>query len=111
MRVAWQAGVLKALEEAGLTFFHGDGTSGGTMNLAMLFSGLSPDEMCRRWRSLDVKDFVSLLPLRDYLKGLHVPALGDADGIVDKVFPHLGIDPARSDRRWSLKRLRPEMVL
>ncbi|MGH8322100.1 MAG: patatin-like phospholipase family protein, partial [Gammaproteobacteria bacterium] len=88
-------GVLKALEEAGVTFFHGDGTSGGTMNMAMLFSGLSPEEMCRRWRSLDAKDFVSLLPLRDYLKGLNVPALGDADGIVKKVFPHLGIDPVR----------------
>lgn len=95
MRVAWQAGVLKAMEEGGLKFFHGDGTSGGTINLAMLFSGLSPEEMCQRWRSLDVKDFVSLLPLRDYLRGLNLPALGDADGIVKKVFPHLGIDPAR----------------
>jgi len=95
MRVAYQAGVLKALQQAGLTFFHGDGTSGGIMNLAMLLSGLTPDEMCRRWRTLDVKDFASLLPLRDYLKGLRTPALGDADGIVRKVFPHLGIDPAR----------------
>ncbi len=95
MRVAWQAGVLKALHEAGLRFFHADGTSGGTMNLAMILSGLTPDEMCRRWRSLPVRDFVSLLPLRDYLKGMRVPALGDADGIVQKVFPHLGIDPAR----------------
>ena len=95
MRVAYQAGVLKALQQAGLSFFHGDGTSGGTMNLAMLLSGLTPDEMCQRWRSLKVRDFASLLPLRDYLKGLRVPALGDADGIVQKVFPHLGIDPAR----------------
>ncbi|MDB5813010.1 MAG: hypothetical protein JWN23_127 [Rhodocyclales bacterium] len=95
MRVAWQAGVLKALYEAGLRFQHGDGTSGGTMNLGMLLSGLTPDEMCERWRSLDVKDFVSLLPLRDYLKGLDAKAMGSADGIVEKVFPHLGIDPAR----------------
>jgi len=95
MRVAYQAGVLKALQLAGLTFCHGDGTSGGIMNLAMLLSGLTPDDMCRRWRTLDVKDFASLLPLREYLKGLRSPALGDADGIVRKVFPHLGIDPAR----------------
>ena len=95
MRVAYQAGVLKALQEAGLRFFHGDGTSGGTMNLAMILSGLTPDEMCRRWRTLHVRDFASLLPLRDYGKGMRVPALGDADGIVQKVFPHLGIDPAR----------------
>jgi predicted acylesterase/phospholipase RssA len=95
MRVAYQAGVLKAMHEAGLTFAHGDGTSGGTINLAMMLSGLTPDEMCERWRTLRVHDFVSLLPLRDYLAGLHVRALGGADGIVDKVFPHLGIDPAR----------------
>lgn len=95
MRVAYQAGVLKALEQGGLRFFHADGTSGGVINLAMLFSGLSPDEMCERWRTLQVHDFASLLPLRDYFKGLRAPALGDADGIVRKVFPHLGIDPAR----------------
>src|SRR5262245_13838004 len=95
MRVAYQAGVLKALQQAGLRFFHADGTSGGIINLAMLLSGLSPDEMCERWRTLHVQDFASLLPLRDYLKGLRTPALGDADGIVRKVFPHLGIDPAR----------------
>lgn len=95
MRVAWQAGVLKAFDEAGLRFHHGDGCSGGTINLAMLMSGLTPDEMCARWRSLNVREFVSLLPMRHYLKGLHAPALGDADGIVGKVFPHLGIDVAR----------------
>ena len=95
MRVAYQAGVIRALEEAGLSFFHADGTSGGTINLAMLFSGLTPDEMCHRWRTLNVHDFVSLLPLREYLKGLAVPAMGDADGIANKVFPHLGIDVGR----------------
>src|SRR3954454_3747798 len=92
MRGAWQAGVLRALEEAGLAFAHADGTSGGTINLAMLLSGLSPSEMCERWRTLHVRDFVSPLPLRTYLRGPHLPALGDADGIVGKVFPHLGIE-------------------
>ncbi|MFL5403364.1 MAG: patatin-like phospholipase family protein, partial [Gemmatimonadales bacterium] len=95
MRVAYQAGVIRALFESGLTFAHADGTSGGTINLAMLFSGLSAEEMCRRWRTLNVRDFVSLLPLREYFKGLAVPAMGDADGIVRKVFPHLGIDVGR----------------
>ena len=42
IRVAYQAGVLVALEEAGLRFQHADGTSGGTFNLAMLLSGLTP---------------------------------------------------------------------
>ena len=47
MRVAYQAGVFKALGEFGLRFAHGDGTSGGTMNLAMMLSGLSPDDDVR----------------------------------------------------------------
>jgi hypothetical protein len=95
MRVAYQAGVLQALAEAGLCFHHADGTSGGTMNLAMLFSGLSPPEMIDRWRSLDPKDFAGFMPLADYLRGPNLPAMGSADGVVNKVFPHLGIDVAR----------------
>ncbi len=92
MRVAYQAGVLRALEEAGLKFFHADGTSGGTINLAMLLSGLTSQEMCARWRSLNVKDFVSFLSPLQYLKALDLMAMGDASGLRDKVFPHLGID-------------------
>ncbi len=95
MRVAYQAGVIRALSEAGLCFAHGDGTSGGTMNLAMLLSGLSPEEMCDRWRTLQIKDFVSLMPLDQYLKAGDIAAMGDADGITGKVFPHLGIDVAK----------------
>ena len=92
MRVAYQAGVLRALSEAGLTFGHADGTSGGTMNLAMLLSGLSPVEMCDRWRTLDVKQFASLMPIEDYLKAWDMRAMGDARGIIQDVFPHLGIN-------------------
>jgi predicted acylesterase/phospholipase RssA len=93
MRVAYQAGVVRALLEAGLRFDHADGTSGGTMNLAMLLSGLSAEEMCERWRTLDAKDFAGLLPLRMYARGpAALPALGGAEGVVKRVFPHLGID-------------------
>ena len=92
MRVAYQAGAIRALFEAGLCFSHADGTSGGTMNLAMLFSGHSPVEMCNRWSTLNVREFVSYMPLQEYLKGSAAVAMGDADGIVGKVFPHLGID-------------------
>ncbi|WP_164017482.1 patatin-like phospholipase family protein [Pyxidicoccus trucidator] len=94
MRVAWQAGALRALEDAGLTFQHGDGTSGGIINLAMLLSGLSPKEMCDRWRTLRVKDFVSFVSPEQYLRAWKMEAMGDADGIVQRVFPHLGIDVA-----------------
>lgn len=92
MRVAYQAGVLLALDEAGLRFDHADGTSGGTINLAMILSGLSPREMVARWESLSVSHFVSFLPLRKYLSDEGLESLGDARGIVDHVFPHLGID-------------------
>jgi predicted acylesterase/phospholipase RssA len=92
MRVAYQAGVIRALMEKDLCFHHADGTSGGTMNLAMLLSGLSPSEMCERWRTLDVSEFVSMLPFEEYLRFHKAKAFGDTDGIRDKVFPHLGID-------------------
>ncbi|RYZ38925.1 MAG: patatin-like phospholipase family protein [Myxococcaceae bacterium] len=92
MRVAWQAGVLRALMDAGLGFAHADGTSGGIITLAMWLSGQSPAEMCERWRTLRVKDFVSLLPLDAYARPWKLDALGDADGIIERVFPHLGID-------------------
>jgi predicted acylesterase/phospholipase RssA len=95
MRVAYQAGVLLALEEEGLTFFHADGTSGGTINLAMLLSGLSPAEMCERWRTLNVHDFVSFLRLKRYLRGFAWPSFGGATGLKGKVYPHLGVDVAR----------------
>ena len=95
MRVAYQAGVLRALEEDGLLFVHADGTSGGTINLAMLFSGLSPAEMVERWRTLRMRDFVSFLPLSRYLRSPNLMALGDADGLVGRVYPHLGIDVSR----------------
>ncbi|HIK03885.1 MAG TPA: patatin-like phospholipase family protein [Trichormus sp. M33_DOE_039] len=92
MRVAYQAGAIRALLESGLCFNHADGTSGGTMNLAMLLSGLSPIEMCDRWRTLNVKDFVSFIPPEKYLKAWDLLSMGDADGIIERVFPHLGID-------------------
>lgn len=95
IRVAYQGGVMQALHEAGLRFAHADGASGGILNLAMLCSGLSPEEICRRWRTLDPKDSISLLPLRHYLRPHALPAMGDAGGLVDKVFPCLGIDVAR----------------
>ena len=95
MRVAYQAGVLVALERAGLGFAHADGTSGGTMNLAMLLSGLTPAEMCERWRTLDLHAFASLWPLRVLLRGPPYPALGSSEGIRSRVYPHLGVDAAK----------------
>ncbi len=92
MRVAYQAGVLRALAERGIEFDHVDGASGGTINLAMLLSGLAPEEMCGRWQTLDPGAFVSLPPLRELVRVTDTAGWGDADGIRDRVFPHLGID-------------------
>lgn len=92
MRVAYQAGVLRALEDEEIAYSHVDGTSGGTINLAMLLSGQSPREMCERWRNLNVHDFVHLAPPREYLKAFGPRALGSAEGLRQRVFPALGID-------------------
>jgi hypothetical protein len=93
MRVAYQAGVLAALERAGLRFHHVDGSSGGTMNLSMLLCGQDSDEIGQRWRELRQRDFAAPLPWRDYLGTLRWPALSGAQGVREKVFPQLGIDP------------------
>ncbi len=92
MRVAYQAGVVKALFDAGLRFSYADGASGGTMNLAALLSGVSPDDLCRRWRTLPTRRFVSLRNPGAYLRFPRTGALGDFDGIEQVIFPHLGID-------------------
>ncbi len=91
-RLSYQAGVLMALAEDSLSFIHFDGTSGGIFNAAMLCSGVGPEEMAMRWRMVNVSDFSSLLPLKSYFSKKTFTALGDADGIVKKVFPCLGID-------------------
>lgn len=93
MRVAYQAGVLAALERAGLRFHHVDGSSGGTMNLSMLLCGQDSGEIGQRWRALRQRHFAALLPWRDYLGTLRWPALSSAQGVREQVFPELGIDP------------------
>jgi predicted acylesterase/phospholipase RssA len=93
MRVAYQAGVLVALDQAGIKFHHVDGTSGGTINLSMVLSGLPVAEICERWRTLNQRGFATPLPLRQYVRSPHWPGLGGGAGLRDQVFPHLGIDP------------------
>ena len=93
MRVAYQAGVLAALEQAGLRFHHVDGSSGGTMNLSMLLCGQDSEEIGQRWRTLRQGHYAAPLPWRDYHGTLRWPALSGAQGVREKVFPQLGIDP------------------
>jgi predicted acylesterase/phospholipase RssA len=92
MRTAYQAGAARALIESGLVFTHMDGTSGGSINMSMLLSGISPSEMSARWSSLPIRDFVSFLPLQEYLSSPQWPAFGSHKGVAEKVLPHLGVD-------------------
>jgi predicted acylesterase/phospholipase RssA len=92
MRVAYQAGVLLALEESDIKFTHVDGTSGGIFNTAMLASGLSAKDIAERWRTLKMKNFVSRRKFNEYLNPLFMEGYADADNIRHKVFPHLGIN-------------------
>jgi predicted acylesterase/phospholipase RssA len=91
-RLSYQAGVIIALEEEGLSFNHFDGTSGGIFNTAMLCSEIEPCDMARRWRKVNVMNFSSLLPFKSYFSKNKFSAIGDADGIINKVYPTLGID-------------------
>jgi len=91
-RLSYQAGVIIALEEEGLSFSHFDGTSGGIFNTAMLSSEIEPRDMATRWRKVNVMNFTSLLPFRSYFSKSKFVAFGNADGIINKVYPTLGID-------------------
>ncbi len=93
VRLAYHAGVLQALEEAGLVFNHVDGTSGGIFGTAMVASGIGPDEAATRWRKLKLRGFLGAIPTPG--KGLGIKVGKGADGIRQAIFPALGIDAAR----------------
>lgn len=82
MRGAYQAGVLAALHEAGVWFAHVDATSAGVMNLAMLLSGLTPEQMCERWRSLSARDWGAPTPALPARLGVDVARVNAATGRV-----------------------------
>lgn len=92
VRLAYHAGVLQALEQAGISFNHVDGTSGGIFGTAMMASGIGPTEAAKRWRNLNLKGFMRILPIKNYLSRHNLAAMGSADGIRKKIFPGLGID-------------------
>ncbi len=92
VRLAYQAGVLKALEEEGLSFSHVDGTSGGIFNAAMMASGLSTGEIGHRWRSLNLLNFMGLNRFGSYFRPSRMTGMASLDGIRKKVFPALGVN-------------------
>jgi len=92
LRLSYAAGVMDEIFSRSLKFHLMDGTSGGSLNLAMLLSGLSTNEICERWRSLNMMDTISFGSLKDCLSDPSFVAAGSAQGFRAKVFPHLGID-------------------
>ncbi|MDN4503993.1 patatin-like phospholipase family protein [Alteromonadaceae bacterium BrNp21-10] len=92
LRLSYVAGVLEVLFEHGLSFQHMDGTSGGSLNLAMLLSGLDAKNISERWRTLNMRDTIAFMPLHQCLSLKNFTAAASADGFRKKVYPHLGID-------------------
>ena len=92
LRLSYAAGAMAEIFAHDLKFQHMDGTSGGSLNLAMLLSGLNIDDICQRWRTLKIRDTLSLLPLKNYIGLNHFVAAGSAQGFRQKVYPHLGIN-------------------
>jgi predicted patatin/cPLA2 family phospholipase len=92
IKVAFQAGVLQVwLDEAGLTFDHADGASGGTFNLAMYCQGMSGAQIADNWRNLSPYLGVDF-NLSEYGKLFYAESLFKLDRYREKVFPGWGLD-------------------
>jgi predicted acylesterase/phospholipase RssA len=95
LKVAFQAGVLQVwLDEAGLTFDHADGASGGCFNLAMYCQGLSGTAIADNWRTLDPFLPVSVNIDEAWRVG-QAASLFTHDNLRARVFPFWGIDWAK----------------
>jgi predicted acylesterase/phospholipase RssA len=92
VKVAFQAGVLQVwLDEAGLTFDHADGASGGVFNLAMYCQQMSGTEIADAWRRTVPVEGVTVnaaqLPRLAWARSLFT-----LDGYRKNVFPVWGLD-------------------
>jgi predicted patatin/cPLA2 family phospholipase len=98
LKVGFQAGVLQVwLDEAGVTFDHADGASGGCFNLAMYCQGQSGTRIADNWRTLD--PFLPVdLNWQSYWRLANAPSLFTYDNFREKVLPFWGIDFAKIRR-------------
>jgi predicted acylesterase/phospholipase RssA len=99
LKVCYQAGVLQVwLDEAGLTFDHADGASGGCLNLAMYCQGMSGRQIADNWRQLD-----PFLPVGVNLTGVYPfsSSMFTYDQFRTRVLPFWGLDfgKVRSSQR------------
>ncbi|WP_428352928.1 patatin-like phospholipase family protein [Methyloprofundus sp.] len=95
LRLSYAAGAMQQIFAHDLKFQHMDGTSGGSLNLAMLLSGLEIDEICERWRSLNMLDTFSFMPFKDIFNIDDFKGASSSKGFREQVYPHLGIDFAK----------------
>jgi predicted acylesterase/phospholipase RssA len=92
IKVAFQAGVLQVwLDEAGLTFDHVDGASGGTLNLAMVCQGMSGLKIADNWRHLNPRAGISF-NAAEFPKLIFAESLFTLDAYRSHVFPQWGLD-------------------
>jgi predicted acylesterase/phospholipase RssA len=92
LKVAFQAGVLQVwLDEAGLSFDHADGASGGVLNLAMYCQGMSGTQIADNWRHLPPLLYADL-NIKEYPKLFWGDSLLKLDRFRSHVFPYWHID-------------------
>lgn len=92
LKVAFQAGVLQVwLDEAGLTFDHADGASGGTFNLAMYCQGMTGTRIADNWRNLPVSLFEDF-NWEQYAKLFYAESILTFERFYHQVFPAWGLD-------------------
>lgn len=90
--MAFQAGVLQVwLDEAGLTFDHVDGASGGTLNLAMLCQGMTGTDIADNWRATAPAAGISV-NWRELLRPGKAESLLTLDGYRRHIFTRWGLD-------------------
>src|SRR5712671_3228953 len=95
LKVGFQAGVLQVwLDEAGLTFDHADGASGGTFNLSMYCQGMTGQQIADNWRNLN--PFLPVgLNWQALFQFLGAPSLFTLDNFRSQVLPAWGMDWAK----------------
>ncbi len=92
MKVAFQAGVLQIwLDEAGITFDHVDGVSGGVFNLAMYCQGMTGTQIADNWRNLPVSLFEDF-NWQQYTKLFYADSILRFDRFREQVFTGWGLD-------------------
>ncbi len=79
------------LDEAGLDFDHGDGASGGNLNLAMWCQGMSGTQIADNWRNLPPRVGIGF-NWREWPKLIYAESLLTLDRFRRNVLPRWGLD-------------------